>query len=186
MHILGKIVRLRAVEESDLEKLHYWANDPVTQDLIGPIHFPSSMDFHQNWFQKLKNDPLNLRFVIELPDKKIIGLSSLMNIDWRNRHAWHGVMIGAEEARGQGHGLDAIMATMRYAFDELHLERLDGSMIETNKASRAVYCSKFVGWKEEGIRRNYFFRKGRYWDQILVGITRADYDAVIGKTKYWD
>ena len=35
------------------------------------------------------------------------------------------------------------MATMRYAFDELNLARLDGSMIEYNESSLAMYCS---GW----------------------------------------
>jgi RimJ/RimL family protein N-acetyltransferase len=78
------------------------------------------------------------------------------------------------------------MATMRYAFEELNLERLDGSMLEYNQISISTYCGKKLGWKEEGRRRNYYFRKGRYWDQILVGITRQDYLELIERTRYWD
>jgi RimJ/RimL family protein N-acetyltransferase len=78
------------------------------------------------------------------------------------------------------------MATMRYAFDELNLERLDGSMIEYNKLSISTYCGKRLGWSEEGRKRNYFYRKGRFWDQILVGITKTDYLNLIEKTRYWE
>ena len=77
------------------------------------------------------------------------------------------------------------MATMRYAFEELNLERLDGSMIEYNQQSIATYCGKKLGWKEEGRRRSYFYRKGRYWDQVVVGVTRQDYFELIKTTNYW-
>lgn len=185
MNIKGKIVMLRAIEESDLELLHKWANDPETQDMIGNLHFPSSMDYQKMWFQNLKNDQLNQRLAIEAPGFGIIGISSIINIDWRNNHAWHGVMLGDADHRGKGYGVDAVMATMRYAFEELHLERLDGSIIEYNTVSYAFYCNK-LGWKEEGRRRNYYFRKGHYWDQIVVGIIKQDYQQLVQNTRYWD
>lgn len=186
MSIQGKFLSLRAIEEQDIPLLHKWANDPVTQDGIGELHFPSSMDFHHTWFQNLKNDKLNQRFVVDVPDIGIIGISTIINIDWRNSHAWHGLVLGDSSHRGKGYGVDAIMATMRYAFDELNLERLDGAMIEYNEHSIATYCGKKVGWKEEGRRRNYFFRKGRYWDQVVVGVTKQDYLDVVASTQYWD
>jgi len=173
MNIKGKLVTLRAVEETDLPLLHRWANDPDLQEMIGHIHFPSSMDFHKSWFQHLKDDQLNQRFAIETRDDSLIGLSTIINIDWRNNHAWHGVMLGDINVRGKGYGADAVMATMGYAFDELHLERLDGGMIESNTASLAFYLK--LGWKEEGRKRNWYFTKGCYWDHIIVGITRQDY-----------
>lgn len=186
MNIKGKVLTLRAIEHGDLPTLHKWANDPVTQDGIGEIHFPSSLDFHDAWFTNLKTDRLNQRFVVEIPDVGIIGISSIINIDWRNRHAWHGLVIGDSSHRGKGYGVDAIMATMRYAFDELNLERLDGSMIEYNAQSLATYCGPKLGWREEGRKKNYFYRKGRFWDQVIVGVTRADYQTVAAATKYWE
>jgi RimJ/RimL family protein N-acetyltransferase len=185
MKIQGKLLSLRAIEEIDLPLLHKWANDPVTQDGIGEIHFPSSMDLHRNWFESLRSDKLNQRFIVDVPGTGGIGISSIVNIDWRNRHAWHGLVLGDASHRGKGYGVDAILATMRYAFEELNLERLDGAMIEYNTASLATYCGKKVGWKEEGRRRNYFFRKGQYWDQIVVGVTRDDYQALLAQTNYW-
>src|ERR1700722_9545493 len=109
MNIKGKVLLLRAIEENDLEVLHKWANDPEMQDTIGYVHFPSSMDFHRTWFQGLKNDQLNQRFAIEAPEVGIIGISSIISIDWRNNHAWHGVMIGEPNTRGKGYGIDSVM-----------------------------------------------------------------------------
>ncbi len=185
MNIQGKRLILRAIEESDLALLREWANDPVIQDGIGELHFPSSIDFHKTWFQNLKSDVLNQRFAIDVQKVGFIGTSSLMNIDWRNSHAWHGIMIGSPAVRGRGIGFDAVMATMRYAFEELNLERLDGAMIEYNQESYKLYCSDVLGWKECGRRKNYFFRKGHYWDQILTGITQQEYLDLIGRTQYW-
>lgn len=185
MNIIGKKVTLRAIEENDLPKLHKWANAPELQDAMGSIHFPSSFNFHQRWFEKLQTDQLNQRFAIEVPDLGLIGISSIINIDWRNNHAWHGVMIGDEDIRGKGYGIDAIMATMRYAFDELHLKRLDGSMIEYNTVSINSYCGKKLGWSVEGRKKDFFFRKGRYWDQVIVGITESDYRTLTEEQDYW-
>jgi len=185
VNILGRIVALRAIEERDLGMLQKWANDPATQDGVGGIHFPSSMDFHEAWFRSLKTDLANQRFAVEVPEIGIVGISSIMSIDWRNSHAWHGLVLGEAEHRGKGLGRDAVMATMRYAFEELNLARLDGSMIEYNEPSIAMYCGKKLGWKEVGRRKGYFFRKGRYWDQVLVGITRQEYLDLAEETRYW-
>lgn len=186
MKIMGKSLTLRAIERFDLPQLQAWANDPVTQDGVGEIHFPSSLTFHQSWFEAQVGDRFNQRFVVEVPDGSIIGISSIVNIDWRNRHAWHGLVIGDSSHRGKGYGVDAIMATMRYAFEELNLMRLDGSMIEYNKRSIAAYCGSKLGWREEGRKKNYFYRKGRFWDQVIVGVTREDYDALCEKSGYWN
>jgi len=184
MNIKGKVVMLRAIEEKDLPLLNKWANDPVLQDLLSSIHFPSSMDFHNTWFQKLKTDSLNQRLAIDVPEKGIIGLSNLMNIDWKNGHAHHGIEIGDTTVRGKGYGIDALMAHMRYVFDELRFERLEGWQVEFNTVSITYYHK--CGWKDEGRRRNYLFRRGRYWDQIIIGILREEYKQLIRDTNYWE
>lgn len=186
MRFFGKFVTIRAFEHSDAESLARWANDPETQDGIGEIHFPSSKQFHTRWVDGLADQTLNHRFAVELPSGHLIGLTSIMDIDWRNRRAWHGVLIGESSARGNGYGKDAIMATMRYAFDELNLNRLDSGIIEYNSASLATYCGPTVGWRELGRRHEYFFRKGQYWDQILIGVTRSEYELQLTTSGYWN
>ncbi len=185
MNIRGKSVVIRAIEETDLPKLHAWSNDPDLWGMLGGWHFPTSMASTYKWFEQLQRDPLNQRFAITTEALGLVGSANLVDIDWKNNNAFHGMMLGEPAVRGQGIGLDTIMATMRYAFEELHLERLDGSMIEYNEASLAVYCRK-CNWQVEGRQRNWYFRGGRYWDRIMVGVTRQDYMDLMARTKYWD
>ncbi len=184
MNIMGKKVILRAIEEEDLPALHKWSNLPEIWYNLGGWHFPSSMASMQSWFESLQSDQLNQRFAIEAPDIGLIGTANLVNIDWKNRNAFHGMMLGDKDLRGKGFGVDTIMAIMRYAFEELQLERLDTTIIEYNTISINVYCKK-CGWKEEGRRRNWYFRKNRYWDKFIVGIMRQEYYELIGANHYW-
>lgn len=203
MNIRGNKIILRAIEDRDLISLHEWSNNPELQHIIGNIHFPSSMEFQKQWFDKLLNNKDNQRFAIsENENGNIIGISSLLNIDWRNKHAWHGIMLGntpkeeigynkfkfsleeLESIKGKGYGFDSVMATMRYAFDELGLERLDGSMIEYNTHSIKFYTEK-LGWKLEGQKDNYYFHQGKWWKQIIVGITKTQYKELIELNNYW-
>jgi len=182
MNIKGQSVILRAVEERDLALIHQWENDPDTQDDQGPLHFPTAFADQQSWFDGLRGDDFNLHFAIDVADKGIIGISTLISIDWKNRHAWHGMLIGPQESRGKGFGFDAGLTTMRYAFQELNFERLDGAAIEYNHRSIKFYCEK-LGWKVEGRRRAYWYRRGRFWDKIDLGVTREDYFSFHGAAK---
>ena len=185
MHVKGKITTLRAIEEDDLDKFHAWGNDPDLWHLLGGWHFPTSRASAKAWHENQRSDQSNVRLAIATADHGVVGLANLLDIDWKNRHAFHGMMLGDPDVRGQGIGLDTVNAIMRYAFDELGLERLDGSMIEFNQASVALYCGK-CGWREEGRQRKWYFRAGRYWDRIMVGVTRDDYEDLIKRTNYWN
>lgn len=185
MSISGRKVRLRALEPEDLPHLHGWANDPAIWRLLGGWHFPSSEASTRTWLEGLAADQLNQRFAIErIEDGRLLGTANLVDIDWKNGRAFHGMMLGASEIQGKGYGLDTVMAVMRYAFDELRLERLDGDIIEYNAASHRLYVGK-CGWREEGRQRGWHFREGRRWDKILVGVTRQDYLELLANKDYW-
>lgn len=185
MNIKGKLVTLRAIEREDLPLLNQWANDPEIQYWLGGWHFPTNLDDQQKWYSSLSANSLHQRFIIETRDLGIIGTANLIDIDWKNRHAHHGMMLGDKEIRGKGYAVDTVMAIMKYAFEELGLVRLDGSMIEYNVASIKMYLGK-CGWKEEGQKKNWYFRKNRFWNSIIVGITKEDYIEHIHNTRYWD
>lgn len=184
VNVRGKLVNLRAVEFSDLEQLRVWSNDPEVQQWLGGWHLATSSSEMERWFHKIDGDPTGRRFAIDAPDLGLIGTANLVDINWKDRNAFHGMLLGHPEVRGKGYGVDTVMAVMRYAFDELGLQRLDGSIIEYNDASRRLYIGK-CGWKLEGTRRDWYFRKGRYWDMELVGVTRDDYSHLVSANHYW-
>lgn len=186
MNIIGKTVKLRAVEIDDLELLNKWANDPEIWYMLGGWHFPYSKNNTEKWIKNIdNNDSKNQIFAIETEEHGLIGTANLVNIDWKNKNAFHGIMLGNVDTRGKGYAQDVVMSLMRYAFDELGLNRLDGDMIEYNKLSINFYIKR-CGWKIEGVKKEWYFRKGRYFDKVVVGITKKEYLEHIEKTKYWE
>lgn len=186
MNIHGKTVVLRAPEPRDVPHLNKWANDPEIWRLLGGWHFPYSSISTEKWVAGLNNNnQVGHVFCIEAPDFGLIGTANLINIDWKNRNAEHGAMLGEEEVRGRGLGFDTVMAVMRYAFDELNLSRLDTGMVAFNERSINFY-TKYCGWEIEGRRKNWYYRGGRYYDKVLAGITRERYQAMVDRTGYWN
>lgn len=185
MNIRGKKVVLRALEPSDMEALRSFHNDPDVANMIMGWSFPISSYEQQRWYERVVTDPFNKRFAIDTEEHGFIGISTLTDIDPKYRRAFHGIMIGAKGLHGKGYGTDAVMATMRFAFEELGLERLDGEIVEFNEASIALYTKK-CGWQVEGRRRHSVFRNNRWYDSLMVGILRDEYLRLIEETRYWD
>jgi len=183
MNIRGKRVSLRAIEREDLPVLNRWANDPEIQRMIGGWHFPTNLQDQEAWFSALSCNSPNQRFAVEADGIGLIGTANLVSIDWKNRTAFHGMLLGDTEQRGKGYGVDTIRTIMSYAFDELGLHRLDTDIIVYNEASLRAYIEK-CGWTEEGRRLDWYFRGGRRWDKVLVGITRTRYAQLLDKLDF--
>lgn len=184
MNIRGKIVTLRAIEKEDLELMREMLNDPEIENLVVGWAFPISRYQQEKWYENNINNNINLRFIIETEKDGAIGLATLTDIDWKNRKAFHGMKLLNKKNRHRGIGTDTVMAIMKYAFDELQLNRLDGSWFEENIPSKTMYIK--CGWKEEGRLRNCIYKKGKYRDLIVAGILKTDYEKLIKENNYWN
>lgn len=185
MNIKGKLVTLRAPDFSDLEKLHAWSNDPEIWNMLGGWHFPFSKRSTEDWIKSRNDNNMQSHvFCIDTIEHGVVGTANLVDIDWKNGNAFHGIMIGDVVCRGKGYALDAVMTMMRYAFDELGLYRLDGSMISLNNRSTTFYMEK-CGWKKEGVKKGWYYRNGKRFDKIIVGITKDDYFEFLKESPYW-
>lgn len=184
MNIHGKKVVLRAMELSDCELVKDMFNDPDMENLVVGWAYPLSSYAQQKWFENHYNDQNNFRFIIETKEDGAVGIATLTNIDWKNKRAAHGIKLANKERRAKGIGTDAVMAIMRYAFDELGLHRLDGSWFDNNEASKHLYVK--CGWSPEGTRREYIYKNGKYRDLVIVGILASDYYELIKKNHYWE
>ncbi|TSB23293.1 GNAT family N-acetyltransferase [Psychrobacter sp. YGAH215] len=186
MNIKGNVVTLRAIEVEDLELLSIWSNSPeLWENLVG-WHFPYSKLSTEQYIKNINNNNITYQnLAIETEELGLIGTINLVDIDWKNRNASNGIMLGDKDSRGKGYALDAVMTMMRYAFKELNLKRLDAEMIDYNNRSINFYTKK-CGWVIEGKKENWFYRNGQYHDKIIVGITHKQYDEHIAKTNYWN
>ena len=172
--ILGSGIRLRAIERTDLPAFVRWFNDPDTRRCL-EIVYPMSMTDEERWFERqlVSDDKV---FAIEVREGEAwrhAGNVGLHRIDWRDRKAVIGIVIGEAGDRGRGHGCDAVRTLARFAFEELNLHRLELEVYEFNQ--RAIACYVRCGFRREGIRRQAVFRGGTYHDVVLMGLL-ATYD----------
>ena len=73
----------------------------------------------------------------------------------------------------QGRGLATRLA-LRYAFEALHLHRVELRVVTFN--ARAIACYEKCGFVREGLFRENTFLRGKYVDVVPMGILRAEYE----------
>lgn len=170
----GKLVRLRSPERGDLPAFVRWFNDPeATRFLLrGP---PMSLEGEEQWYDDLlkSDDPV---FCIETLEGKLIGNIGIMNLDWVDRRAEIGVMIGEKDHWSRGFGTEAISLLLRYMFEELNLQRIGLYCDETNL--RAQRCYQKCGFRQEGVFRHHRLKDGAFVNDVIMSVLRADWDEI--------
>jgi RimJ/RimL family protein N-acetyltransferase len=75
----------------------------------------------------------------------------------------------ARRARGQGVATAALKRLCQFAFDELHVERLELMTDPDNRASQRV--PEKAGFQREGLLRSHLFhRDGRRRDSVMFSL----------------
>jgi RimJ/RimL family protein N-acetyltransferase len=174
MNIRGEKVIIRAIESDDLNFLREMINSEELEATENGFVFPVSMQQQSKWFDNLnQTDQLNQRMIIEY-ESKAVGYLSLVNIDWKNRVAHVGIKLLLKEYRRKGIGTDSIKAIEKFCFMELNLNRLESFILEDNIASQKLFIEK-CRWVQEGRKRQYVYKNGKYKDLIIVGFLKDDY-----------
>lgn len=181
MFIDANSVILRAIEESDLPFLQDMINDPQIEYMTGGYCFPVSFDRQKRWFENYDQQK-DLRCMIEIKNGGTIGMIMLTDIDWKNRTAQlHQKIKAPIKLRKDGDVYDAMMGFLAYAFNELDLQCIYGTVLEYNLLSRKL--ARRCGLKEEGVLRSRIFKNGKRHNLIANSITREDFEEVYQKYK---
>ncbi len=171
----GKKVNLRPVKEEDAEKFIQWVNDQeVTQYLI--MFMPITLMQEKEWVKNVSCKDNELFLVIETKDGEAIGTTGFHQINWKDRNASHGIMIGNKKYWGGGFGTEAGMLLFNYAFQELGLNKINSNLIGYNERSLRYHLG--CGFKIVGRMRKQVFRKGSFHDQIFVDLFPKDFKKV--------
>lgn len=179
MIIDNGVVVLRAIEESDLPFLQEMMNDPGIEKLTGGSCFPVSFDRQKRWFESY-DQQAELRCMIQIKGGATIGCIMLTNIDWRNRTAELSQKTKATvEQRVENDLLDAMMGFLNYAFNEMNLNCVYGTVLEYNFLSRKL--AQRCGLKEEGILRERIYKNGKFHNVIANSVIKSDFNEVYKK-----
>lgn len=172
----GKKVVLRPIFKTDLQHIVRWINDPEVREFLNAF-LPQNDQDEEEWLARLgKNKSSDVVLLIETCEGKPIGLMGLHRINWLDRTATTGALIGEKEYWGKGFGTEAKLLLLDYAFNTLNLRRICSDVLAFNGRSYA-YLKK-CGYKEEGIKRQHIFRNGEYYDLIQLAVFRDEFKPI--------
>lgn len=179
----GERVRLRRVERADLPRYVEWLNDPEVRDHLALV-YPLGLAGEEQWFEaSLRTEPACQPFAVDVRGSHLqpeavsepwvhIGSAGFHEVDWRNRSAELGLVIGRKDLWGRGFGTEAVQALARWGFLELNLHRVQLKVYEDN--ARAIRAYEKAGFKVEGRLRQSRFHHGRYCDTLVMGLLRDE------------
>jgi RimJ/RimL family protein N-acetyltransferase len=176
-------LRFRVTTEDDYELLHSWWLDPTVMMLqsFGAALLKdrdSIVGMFRNWSKTTES---GFGYSIALKEtNQLIGHLALWGITAKDQCASLGIIL-SPKVWGQGYGKESLLLTLQYSFQELNLHRVQLEVQADN--TRAVRCYKNAGFREEGIRRQLYFRDGKWRDQILMGILADEFRANTGEAE---
>lgn len=150
----GNKVFLRALEQSDIEILYNWENDPeiwkVSNTLTPYSRFVLEqylLNAHLDLFTSKQ-----LRLVICTNEGKAAGCVDLFDYDPYHLRAGIGIMI-APEYRGNGYAREALEVLIHYCFSVLMLNQVFCNISEDNQKSLDLFLG--MGFEKTGHKKNW-------------------------------
>lgn len=150
-----------AFEARNDPKVYKWCRQNA------PLHWGRHLD----WYTWQSQDSSVSMFTIEV-GSGFAGVCGLTDIDMVNRRAEFSLYIAPKKQKA-GLGQEALCQLLEYGFNDLGLNRIWGEVYDGN--DKALHIFKKLGFLQEGVRREFYFRDGRHIDAHLISINRAGY-----------
>ena len=176
-------LRLRKLTMRDAADIFRYSRDPeVARHVLWDPHrtIGESRSYIRYMLRRYRaHEPAS--WAIEWLDTgRVIGTIGFMWIQRDNNAAEVGYSL-AREYWNRGIMTEALRAVLRYAFDDMGLNRVEAQHETTNPASGAVMRKCHMA--KEGTLRGRLFNKGHYVDVDLYAILRKDYNRMGSKRR---
>ncbi len=166
-------IYLRLMEEKDIPYKVKWINDPEVRRSLN-FDYPISEIGTKHWLNQVALDNGRRDFMVCLIENNVpIGYGGLLNIDMKNSKAESYMGIGDKDYWGKGYGKEVRQALLRYAFQELGLNRVYSLVWSKNE--RMINLNIKVGLEIEGLLKADVFSHGEYRDRYIMSILRETY-----------
>ena len=157
---------------------HYcrWMNSPTVRRFSrNPM--PRSLEEIKKWFESPPEQQGMKDFIVftiwHKKDKKPIGQVGLNHIHWFNRWANAFIHIGETEYWGKNIATETTNLLLKYAFEEVNLNKVSGGVAIDNVGSWTV--AEKLGFKFEGILKEEFYIDGEYKDVKMYCYLKKDW-----------
>ncbi|MGG1662732.1 GNAT family N-acetyltransferase [Brevibacillus sp. NRS-1366] len=168
-------VYLRKMTEEDVDVYHTWRNDAEVMRTTSPSMDVFTVEGTREFVSQviLGSTTSKSYIIVDKQTQTPIGITSLIQIDLKNRNAECIIDIGAKEFWGKGYGNEALRLLLDYAFLEMNLHRVSLRVFSFNE--KAIKLYEKIGFKHEGISRQLLFREGKWHDLVHMGILQNEY-----------
>ena len=175
--IIGEKVYLRPLEPSDLNEAYLsWVNDAEVTKYMETGTFPTSLPQLQKYYNDAQDNSNMVHLAIMRTVTEAVGLTheehigniSLNQINWVNRIACLGIMIGNKRYWGKGYGADTCKILIKYAFDRLNMHKVWLGVYEEH--SHAVKSYLVAGFKVEAVLKKEIYRDGEYHNKVIMSV----------------
>lgn len=165
---------LRAFARDDLATYAQWLNNAEVTHLLEMGARPTrESDCETFW--KLANETEDaVVFAIESGEtQQAVGTCGLYLINPICRRAQLNILLGEPSVWDKGFGSEATKLLLEYGFAKLNLNSIQLGVNADNK--RAVRAYEKCGFVHEGIRRQFVYRNGRYYDVVMMSVLRDEF-----------
>lgn len=176
----GEKIRLRAETLADIEinkkKITDSEYDTENDRLCDVIYLPYSVESRKDgWENDVKrfNTWENCSLVIETLDHIPVGGINTTHANRSDGTFSYGIGISREHWR-KGYASEAVKLFLNYYFNELRFHKCNTGVYDYNEASKALHNS--LGFVLEGRQRESKYTNGRYYDFLLYGITKKEFN----------
>ena len=118
-------------------------------------------------------NPREKVFAVETSEGRLIGSIGLRDINWIERKAELGIMIGEKSCWDLGFGTAAVRELLRIGFGKMNLHRIYPRVYQNNL--RAIHVYRKCGFQQEGVLRDDHFSQGQYHHTLVMGILRGEF-----------
>lgn len=169
--LVGTTIYLSPMSVEDAQQYTIWMNDFKVTDGLGTSTMLLGLEQEKEWIRK--NQSEHQFAIVRLEDDKLLGNCGLQEIFHIRQCAEVGLFIGDEEHRNQGYGSQALQLLLEYGFDYLNLHNIMLKVFSFNQ--RAIRCYEKVGFYEIGRRREAYYLKGMFHDEVYMDILKSEY-----------
>jgi len=159
-----------AEEQSDSEAVRF-----LNYGMDLPKSEHAAKEFGER-YAEFNNIDERIMFSVETLDHELIGGMNIHSMNRKNGTFETGSRI-YRAYRGQGYGFEAKVILLRYAFHELRFQKYNIRCIETNEPM--IHHAKRLGCQAEGRIRRHIYTDGQYYDELIFGLTREEFDELI-------
>ncbi|MED1785480.1 GNAT family protein [Brevibacillus fortis] len=168
-------IYLRKMTSEDVDVYHTWRNDVEVMRTTSPSMDVFTWDDTNGFVNQviLHVSSSKSYMIVDSQTNRPIGITSLIQIDLKNRNAECIIDIGEKEYWGKGYAREALKLLLDYAFLEMNLHRVSLRVFSFNE--KAIRLYERLGFKQEGISRQFLFREGKWHDLMHMGILQQEY-----------